>query len=240
MKYLAPIILFTYNRPWHTELTLNALMQNLLASESTLYVYCDGPKKEASEEQKQKIKEVRHIVKSKKWCNEIHIIESDFNKGLSRSIIEGVSEILQTHERAIVLEDDLVTSKYFLKFMNSALDYYKGRKTVYSISSDRPAYSLFRIPKDYNYDVFVSLRPFSYGWGTWKDRWENIDWSLDYLATFLSIPEQIKAFNRGGEDLVKMFIITEQKLNRFLGNSLLLFTLCQSCGVHFTLSFLRR
>lgn len=212
MKYLAPIILFTYNRPWHTELTLNALMQNLLASESTLYVYCDGPKKEASEEQKQKIKEVRHIVKSKKWCNEIHIIESDFNKGLSRSIIEGVSEILQTHERAIVLEDDLVTSKYFLKFMNSALDYYKGRKTVYSISSDRPAYSLFRIPKDYNYDVFVSLRPFSYGWGTWKDRWENIDWSLDYLATFLSIPEQIKAFNRGGEDLVKMLLLQNKKL----------------------------
>jgi hypothetical protein len=50
------------------------------------------------------------------------------------------------------------------------------------------------------------LRPFSYGWGTWIDRWEKIDWSFDYLNAFLNNPEQISAFNRGGEDFTTMLI----------------------------------
>jgi len=205
-KNLAPIILFTYNRPSHTERTLTALMRNNLAKESILYIYCDGPKAEAGEEQKQKVEEVRYIVKKQKWCKEVYISESDVNKGLARSIIEGVTEIINQHQKVIVLEDDLVTSKYFLNYMNLALDFYKDKKTVYSISADRPSYSRFKIPKDYHYDVFVSLRPFSYGWGTWLDRWEKIDWSLDYLNPFLDKPEQISAFNRGGEDLTPMLI----------------------------------
>ena len=45
---LAPIILFVYNRPWHTEKTLEALMANKLSNESVLYIYADGPKLNAS------------------------------------------------------------------------------------------------------------------------------------------------------------------------------------------------
>ena len=63
------------------------------------------------------------------------------------------------------------------------------------------------IPTDYEYDMFVSLRPFSTGWATWKDRWGKIDWSLDYLDDFLKHPEQIKAFNRGGDDLTEMLCL---------------------------------
>lgn len=62
---LAPIILFVYNRPWHTRQTLEALMLNDLADQSTLYIYCDGFKNSISEEEKQKIVSVRHIVKKK-------------------------------------------------------------------------------------------------------------------------------------------------------------------------------
>lgn len=203
---LAPIILFTYNRPWHTERTLNALMHNSLAHDSILYIYCDGPKVGADKEQRQKIDEVRNIVQKQKWCKEVYILKSEVNKGLARSIIDGVTEVINRYEKVIVLEDDLVTSKYFLNYLNSGLDFYQDKKTVYSVSADRPSYSLFKIPDDYNYDVFVSLRPFSYGWGTWKDRWEKIDWSLDYLRAFISNSEQIRAFNRGGEDLTQMLI----------------------------------
>jgi len=209
---LAPIILFAYNRPQHTIKTLEALMLNVLASESTLFIYCDGAKENATEEQKANISEVRNVIRTKKWCKVVHCIESDKNKGLANSVITGVSEVVEKYGKVIVLEDDLVTSKYFLKYMNDALDYYQLKKSVFSISADRPPYKYFQIPKDYQYDVFVSLRSFSTGWATWADRWFMIDWSLDYLEQLLKMPNQIEAFNKGGEDLINMLI--QQRENR--------------------------
>lgn len=206
MGKLAPIILFTYNRPYHTEQTLFALSKNLLASDSILYIFSDGPKPEDPEVQKKKIAEVRKIIRKYKWCKEVIIYESDTNKGLANSIIEGVSDIITRHDQVIVLEDDLITSVYFLQFMNQALGYYENYKSVFSISADRPAYKNLIVPEDYQYDVFVALRPFSYGWATWKDRWEKIDWSTDFIPEFIACPEQVKAFNRGGDDLSKMLL----------------------------------
>lgn len=209
-KGTAPIVLFAYNRPSHTDKTLHALMNNELANESILYIYCDGQKVGASNDQIQKINEVRKIASSKKWCKEVYIIESVYNKGLANSVIDGVTETINKHGKVIVLEDDLVTSKYFLKYLNSGLKYYENKKTVYSISADRPSCQKFEIPEDYKYDVFASLRPFSYGWATWKDRWDTIDWSLKYLKVFLNNKEQTRAFNRGGEDLTNLLILQRE------------------------------
>jgi len=208
---LAPIVLFAYNRPRHTEQALRYLMSNEQAGESILYIFCDGPRSDALDEQKKKIIEVRHVVRSEKWCREVHITESDKNKGLAASIIEGVTEIIHKHGKAIVLEDDLLTSRFFLKYMNEALDYYENKPSVFSISADRPPYNLFKIPDNYEYDAFVSLRSFSTGWATWEDRWNKVDWSLDYLDDFLKKPEQISAFNRGGEDLTNLLVLQRDK-----------------------------
>ena len=87
----SPIVLFVYNRPWHTRQTLESLANNELADESTLYIYADGPKPNASDEQKEKISEVRQIIREKQWCKDVQIIESSINKGLADSIIEGVT-----------------------------------------------------------------------------------------------------------------------------------------------------
>jgi len=38
MTSLAPIVLFTYNRPWHTMQTVEALQKNELASKSELFI----------------------------------------------------------------------------------------------------------------------------------------------------------------------------------------------------------
>lgn len=210
MKQLAPVVLFTYNRPIHTEQTLNALMNNDLARESELYIYCDGPKDDGTEEQRKRIIEVRKIVRKRQWCNKVYIIEHEKNKGLANSVIDGVTEVIEKFGKVIVLEDDLVTSPYFLNYMNMALDYYENKPAVFSISADRPPINKLIIPKDYSYDVFVSLRSFSTGWGTWRNRWGKIDWSLDYLDDFLKSPYQISAFNRGGEDLTNMLILQQE------------------------------
>ena len=199
---LAPIILFVYNRPWHTEQTLRALMANDLASESELFIYADGPKETATEEQLQKIQEVRQLIRKDQWCGKVHIIESDKNKGLANSVIKGVSDVVNKYGKVIVLEDDLKTSPTFLTYMNKSLEYYESYNSVYSISADIP----MKMPliEDYDYDVFVSYRNFSYGWGTWKNRWNNVDWRMHTYSMIDTDKHIQSAFNRGGDDLYNM------------------------------------
>jgi len=200
----APIILFAYNRPWHTEQTLESLMLNELAAESILYVFCDGAKVNATNEQKENVNSVREVVSRKLWCKEVFIVESEHNKGLANSIIDGVSQIIEKYGKVIVLEDDLVTSPCFLDYMNNTLNFYQNYASVFSISADNPGGNKILIPADYSFDVFVSLRNFSYGWGTWSDRWNKVDWELKNIDTFFKNDNLICAFNRGGDDLSKM------------------------------------
>ena len=213
---LAPIVVFAYNRPDHLRQTLEALAKNDLASESVLYIYCDGAKANATTAQIEKVNEVQTAAKQyaeeakeRGPFKEVHIICAEQNKGLANSIIGGVTEVVNKYSRVIVLEDDLLTSPYFLKYMNEALDFYESRPGVMSISANRPPVTKMAIPTDYPYDVFVSLRSYSTGWATWHDRWNRVDWSMDYLNDFLSHPEQVEAFNRGGDDMTEMLCMQQ-------------------------------
>jgi hypothetical protein len=198
MNSLAPIILFVYNRPIHTEQTLMALMQNELAAESILYIYSDGQKDQAKEEDANKIVDVRKVIRYKQWCKEVHIVEFDRNKGLAKSIIEGVTEVITKHGKVIVLEDDLVTSKFFVRFMNEALSFYKTDNRIFSIGGLNYKFS---IPQSYKHDVYIVHRTESCGWGTWIDRWEKAEWwKVEFSSLFLN-KNEIKKFNRGGDDL---------------------------------------
>lgn len=204
---LAPIIVFAYDRPEHLRRTIEALAKSVYAEDSELYIFCDGPKTDASEERKSHIKQTREVAHASTGFKDLHVIEAPQNKGLANSIIGGVTEVIAKHGRVIVLEDDLITSPYFLKYMNTALDKYKSYPSVFTISANRPPVNKMTIPADYEYDVFVSLRPFSTGWATWKDKWERIDWSLNYLDDFLKHPQQIKSFHHGGDDLTEMLCL---------------------------------
>lgn len=208
---LAPIVFFAYNRPAHTTYSLQSLFKNHLASESTLFIYCDGPKPGATVESLKNIKEVRRIVKEKQWCKEVKIIEADSNIGLAESIRTGVSEVIQINGKVIVLEDDIICSPAFLNFMNIALNHYEKRKTVFSITGYNLPHSKMQIPSDYNYDVWVCLRNGSWGWATWEDRWEHIDWDLSAFDTLQLNKYMQEAFNRGGEDVFPM--LQAQKSN---------------------------
>ena len=117
----APIALFVYNRPDHTQQTIVSLQKNTLAKNSNLYIFSDGPK---TEKDIPKVNEVRQFLKNINGFKSVTVIERKSNWGLAKSIIEGVSEIINLYERVIVLEDDIVTSNTFLSFMNGALNFY--------------------------------------------------------------------------------------------------------------------
>ncbi len=168
---LAPIALFVYNRPWHTQQTLEALFHNDLANESHLVIYSDGPKNDASAEEIEQINEVRSIIRMKSWCKTVEIIESSTNKGLANSIIEGVTKIIHQYGKIIVLEDDIVTSIGFLKFMNDALTIYEFDDQVMHISG-----YIYPIKKRKKLPNTFFLRTTScWGWGTWSRAWEKFE-----------------------------------------------------------------
>lgn len=165
---LAPIVLFVYNRPWHTKQTLDALKKNHLANESVLYIYSDGAKVNASEEDISKIREVRNVIREENWCKEVHIIESESNKGLADSIVAGVTEVVNRHGNIIVLEDDIVTSPGFLKYMNDALEMYENEEKVMGVSG-----YMFPINPEGLPDTFFYRANTCWGWATWLSAWNK-------------------------------------------------------------------
>jgi hypothetical protein len=201
-----PIILFAFNRPWHTEQVLNALQKNELAEKSDLFIYVDGHRGNASQKEVKAVEDVRKLVSGKRWCKTVNIKIAEKNIGCRNSIINGISEVLCRHEAVIVLEDDVITSPFFLRFMNLALQYYQNRQSVFSISGYNFPNKTLPIPNDYPYDVFVSLRQLSWGWGTWRNRWQQVDWRKSSMGKLLLNKQQVEAFNRGGEDLSRMIV----------------------------------
>jgi hypothetical protein len=195
---LAPICLFTYKRLDCTQQTVEALKKNQLASESILFIFSDGPKKE---EDKEAVLKVRSYLDTVQGFAGIHLIKRPENWGLANSIINGVSEVIKRYGRVIVLEDDLVTSPNFLIYMNKALDFYSNNQEVFSIAGY--SYPL-KFPTDYPYDVYFAPRASSWGWASWQDRWAGIDWEVKDFAHFIGNASLRQKFNQGGSDMVKM------------------------------------
>lgn len=188
----APIALFVYKRPQHTRQTLEALARNELADQSILYVFADGPKPGASAEDLAAIGHVRALVKERQWCKEVHLVEAAANRGLAESIIAGVTRTVGQYGRAIVLEDDLVTSPYFLRYMNDALDFYADQPKViaihgymYPVSGPRPA-------------TFFLKEVGSWGWATWQRGWDLFEPDAQQLLDALMAKGLDHAFDYEG------------------------------------------
>ena len=162
---LSPIVLFVYNRPWHTQQTVEALQKNELAKESELFIYSDEAK---NEDARKSVNEVRKYIDKIDGFKKITVIKREKNWGLADSIIDGVTKIVNEYGKIIVLEDDLVTSPYFLNFMNEALDKYQTEQKVYSITG----YSFSNDVESIDSTYFLKLTS-AWSWGTWKDKWHS-------------------------------------------------------------------
>jgi hypothetical protein len=190
MSQIAPIVLFLYNRPEHSRRTLQALSENDLADKSDLYIFIDGPKKDATPEQLKKIRETGEIAHSKQWCKHVEVLENSQNKGLAQSIRDGISKILSKHDTVIVLEDDLLTSKGFLTYMNEALELYQAEPKVMHIAGYMLPINTKNLP-----DTFFFNASTCWGWGTWKEAWSQLNWDLESLKKDLEKKDLISYFN---------------------------------------------
>ncbi len=190
---LAPIVLFTFNRPHHTLKTLESLKNNDLAEQSTLFIYCDGPKKNSNAEELEQISLVRKIAKEQQWCGSVTIFESETNGTHPVNLVKNVTKVLSDYGRIIVLEDDLVLGKGFLQYMNDALELYESDDKVMYISGYLPPVLRKTLPETFFVQNFSN-----WGWATWKRAWDKFIPDANDIMAVIKSPEQIKRFNMDG------------------------------------------
>lgn len=190
-------IIFTYNRSEHTRQVLDALSQNDILPEK-LYLFQDGIKESTNIDEWNKVGE---LIRNINWCEtEVHI--SDKNKGLAKSIVSGVSYVLQEYDAVIVLEDDCVPHKQFMWFMVSALHAYQKNEKVYSVSGCAWNIDLLYQPED----AYFNGRCCSLGWGTWKERWSQYEEDYNILSRIRENPEADERLRIWGNDLENMLL----------------------------------
>ncbi len=191
---LAPIALFTYNRPDHLRKTIDSLAKNTLAKESDLFIFSDGARHSLDEggwSEKEKVEQVRKYIHTITGFKSVIIRESETNKGLAASIIFGVTELVHTYGKVIVLEDDLITSPHFLSFMNKGLDMYETENTVGSIHG-------YVYPHTGELsETFFLKHTSSWGWATWKRSWDLFEKDGTKLLAELNTKNKLKEFNFG-------------------------------------------
>ena len=198
MNNFVPLIIFCYNRLDTLKLVIESLQKNILANQTDLFIFSDYQKKEKDSENVNKVREFLYSIEGFK---SITIIEREKNYGLAKNIIEGVTDIINKYGKVIVLEDDLITSKNFLCYMNQALDFYENNEKIFAISGYTGNLPSIKELKDEGY---LSYRPSSWGWATWKKEWERNDWDVKDFNTFIKDKKAIKKFNKGGVDMTRM------------------------------------
>jgi HEPN domain-containing protein len=160
---LAPIILFTYNRPKHTQQTVECLQRNKQAKDSDLFIFSDGAKDKSVEES---VQATRLYLKNIVGFHSVQIVEREKNFGLANNIIDGISQIIYQYEKAIIVEDDLLTSPYFLQYMNEALTLYEKEDNVVSVHG-----YVYPIKQKLP-ETFFLRGADCWGWATWKRGWD--------------------------------------------------------------------
>lgn len=196
MSELAPVCLFTFNRLDETRRTISALQANFLSEATELYIFCDG-----ADFTSRSVQEVREYVRSIDGFRSVRIFESNKNKGLAQSIIDGVNRVMEDHEYVVVLEDDLLTAPNFLDFMNQALTLYRDNQKIFSVTGwSLPLPSLDSVDQD----AYFHTRMSSWGWGIWRDRWMEIRWDRDLFKEFPHTLKEYFRLRRGGSDLPSM------------------------------------
>lgn len=159
---LAPVLLFVYNRPFHTRKVIEALQVNEYSLQTNLIIYSDASNDPFNLE----VIQTRNYLKNVGGFKSISIIERQENWGLAKNIIDGVTSIVNRYGKVIILEDDLVVSPYFLKYMNEALDLYEKEEKVISIHG-----YVYPVKRTLPETFFIKGAD-CWGWATWKRGWD--------------------------------------------------------------------
>ncbi len=200
MQNLAPIGISVYSRIVHLIKVIEALKRNTLAIDSDLYIFSDAPKIGDNEE----VEKMRKYLYTINGFKNVYVIERKENCRIKNNR-DGMKQLLEQYGCMIYLEEDIVTAPGFLSFMNEALVFYKNNNTILSITSYS---SPFKIPKSYDYDVYLLQRFNAWGFATWNDRFDPYGFDIhdNGIDEFFSSKKNIMEFKKNGEDSYRMLL----------------------------------
>lgn len=195
------IALFAFNRPELLQHSLAALANNISAEKFALVVFVDGARNELDEMQ---VAKSVQVAKSAQQFKSLNVVVRERNYGCANSIIAGITESFRQFSRLAIFEDDIITSPHTINFLHCALEKYESKSSVFSISAWSPPPTLLRVPDDYSFDAYFTARCNVWGWATWRDRWEQIDWDVNGFDALVASKSLQRGFNIGGNDLTPM------------------------------------
>lgn len=186
----APVLVSVYDRKKHLENCISSLKNNYYAKDTILYIVSDNAN---TEESKKIVTDIRNYIKTISGFKEVRCIFNETNLG-SKSIRNVIEKVLNEHGKIIFLEDDLVVSKYFLKYMNVGLEKYKNDRRIFSICAYSP--DDLKIPSNYNKDIYIWASFGGWGFATWKNRWYELDLELSRYTNFIKDKKRVRRFNK--------------------------------------------
>ena len=186
---LAPIALFAFRRPDHLAKVIVGLQANPDAARSNLFVYCDAAR---GSDDAAAVSAVRSFARAITGFAAVEVVERPENFGLARSIIEGVGALCRRFGRVIVLEDDVVPTPYFLRYVNEALDRYRDDDRVMSVGC-----FTFDTPQTLPATFFLDI-PDCWGWGVWQRSWDFFEPDGVKLYKALRDRDLLSAFDLDG------------------------------------------
>jgi hypothetical protein len=160
---LTPVAVFGYKRPEHLRQVLNSLRANAEASRTEVHLFLDGPK---TAQEEQLVDEVRRVARAAHGFGSIHLVERERNLGLSGSIVDGVGKLCDEFGAAVVLEDDVAVSPFFLDYVNRALTKYREDERVVSVGC-----YMFPVSQPLPESFFLRITD-CWGWAVWKRSWD--------------------------------------------------------------------
>jgi hypothetical protein len=185
----APIVVFAYRRPDHLKRVLGALAANSGVADSPLFIYCDGARNSADLPE---VTAARAVARAASGFASVEIMERPTNCGLSDSILSGVTEICDRFGRAIVLEDDVLPTQFFLQYCNQALDRYANDDRIISVGCHTFT-SGIELP-----ETFLLNMPDCWGWGVWRRSWKRFNRDGAELLSQISDRGLSDGFDFGG------------------------------------------
>jgi hypothetical protein len=191
------LAIFGCERPAHLERVLKFLSSNCDVVNFPIYIFIDYPKDFTKLDDHKRVVSIVNENSHKLNIVEVRVQES--NLGLASSIIQGVNYCFKYYDQTIILEDDILVSNFFLEYMKICLNEFRSDTKIGSISG----FSILASNKFSSVKLVALERHSSWGWATWKDRWELVDWDIlknrkDEMPYFLKILEEV------GPDLPSM------------------------------------
>ena len=201
-KLSTPVAFIIFNRPDTTERVFAEIAR---AKPPKLLVVADGPRSERQGEA-DNCTQARSIINRVDWDCEVLTNFSETNLGCKVRVSTGIDWVFQQVEEAIILEDDCLPDQSFFRFCEEMLEHYRDDQRIGMISGDNFQFGIKRNNDSYYFSSYVHI----WGWGTWRDRWQNNydvniskwpqikqeGWLFDILSTKKEVAAWTNIFDR--------------------------------------------